>query len=164
MKKLAIALFLILVCPALVCADSITLNTNETLSVPESARISDWEIIKINADQKIMTIRYRWRAGDDTVVQLGNRQGWQFWTCQDRETPGTNAECLAAGDPYECCTGVGTGTCDDLLDSCFSDVFGFTIRSQDVGTKIGIGLRTLIWNQMKQDVLSGGNDGAFDSE
>ena len=49
-----------------------------------------------------------------------------------------------------------------LDDSCFTDVFSFQIRQQDVDTSIGAGLRTLIWNQMKADVLTGGNDGTFD--
>jgi len=50
----------------------------------------------------------------------------------------------------------------ECSDTCFTDVFTFQIRAQDVGTPIGVGLRTLIWNRMKQDILTGGNDGSFD--
>ena len=44
----------------------------------------------------------------------------------------------------------------------FSDVFGFLMRCpQDGGVKIGVGLRTLIWNKVKASILTGGNDGTF---
>lgn len=148
-----------------VLADNITLNSNETLAVPTAAAISEWEVVRINAADKVMRIKYRWRDASNNLIQL-NRHGWHYWTCQDKWedlNPVSNDDCVAAGDPDPCCTGVGTGICDDLTqtDTCFSDVFGFAIRTQDVGMSIGVGLRTLIWNEMKQDILSGGNDGTF---
>jgi hypothetical protein len=45
----------------------------------------------------------------------------------------------------------------------FTDIFSFLIRQQDVGVKIGVGLRTLILNKFKADVLSAGNSGTFDA-
>lgn len=41
-------------------------------------------------------------------------------TCQDHianNTATANAQCVAAGDPYVCCTGAATGTCDQV-DGC----------------------------------------------
>jgi len=46
-------------------------------------------------------------------------------------------------------------------DECFSDVFTFQVREVDVGTSIGHGLRTLIWNKMRPDILTGANNGTF---
>jgi hypothetical protein len=49
----------------------------------------------------------------------------------------------------------------EITDTDFDDVFGFIVRQQDVGTKIGVGLRALIWNKFKSEVLTAGNDGTF---
>ena len=37
----------------------------------------------------------------------------------------------------------------EITGSDFQDVMGFQIRSQDVGTAIGQGLKQLIWNKME---------------
>ena len=91
---------------------------------------------------------------------VSDNKGWNTWNCVNTPVPGENSECVAEDDPYDCCSGEGTGTCDDMLDTCFSDVFGFVIRSQDVGTPLGQGLRTLIYNAWRDDVIPG-NDGTF---
>lgn len=160
MKKLLVIALMLLFIPVDLPAENVALDTEETLQVPTSQKM-DWYIDHINAQNKTMIVKYRWKDATDSPINL-NGKSWQEWRCQDIEVPGTNAECLGTSDPYECCTGVGTGTCDDMLDTCFTDVFGFQIRAQDVGTGIGVGLRTLIWNQFKQDVLTSGNDGTFD--
>ena len=162
MKKIILVLFAVLLfIPVLGFADSITLTDDEVLQVPTSKHM-DWYVDRIDVDRKLLRIRYRWRGDNQEIIRLQDtKSAWLAWECRNIEVPGTNAECVGVGDPYECCTGVGTGTCDDMIDTCFSDVFGFEIRTQDVGTGIGVGLRTLIWNQMKQDVLTGGNDGVF---
>jgi hypothetical protein len=123
--------------------------------------MGDWYVSYISAATKTLTVRYYWEDATGNPIQLDNRSAWQTWSCRDI-SQGDNASCTAAGEPWDCCTGAGTGTCPEAVDTCFSDVFGFQIRAQDVGTSIGIGLRTLIWNQMKVDILTGGNDGSFD--
>lgn len=159
---LSVLLSILLFVPVLIFADSLTLDTEETLQVPTS-RHMDWYIDRIDVDAKLLRIRYRWRGNNQEVIWItGARSPWLTWECRNIEVPGENIDCVAAGDPHPCCTGVGIGTCDDMEDTCFTDVFGFVIRAQDVGTGIGVGLRTLIWNQMKQDVLTPGNDGNFD--
>jgi hypothetical protein len=163
MKKLILAFCLLLLAAGFAQGESITLNSAENLAVPTSQKITDWKITEIDNASKNLTVRFRWVDSNQNSIQVNNRRdGYVFWNCRDIETDETNAECLGAGDPYECCTGAGAGTCDDLADSCFSDVFNFTIRQQDVGTSLGIGLRTLIWNEMKADILTGVNDGSFD--
>jgi len=163
MKNIIFILIFAFVSPTFIYADNIVLDSTEILSTPSSTKITDWEIIQLNATERILRVKFRWRNSSDEVIRLDNRgAGWNYWTCRDIEVSGTNAECIGTEDPYPCCTGAGTGTCDDLEDSCFTDVFGFVIRSQDVGTKIGAGLRTLIWNKFKEDILSTGNDGTFD--
>lgn len=143
--------------------ESITLDSPETLATPSAARIGDWEIIKINADRKLLAVQYSWRDSSNDIINMGNGHvGLNVWYCRDIETPGENANCVDVDDPYDCCTGVGTGTCDGMDDTCFTDVFGFNMRAEDVGTAIGVGLRQLIWNKMKADILTGINDGDFD--
>jgi hypothetical protein len=153
--------FLVLLISAVCYAEQITLTTPQPVVAPSAVKISDWEITRINAERKLLSVRYRWRDATGDVIDFKSKDGWHTWTCQDIEVQGTNAECIEAGNPYPCCTDAGAGTCDGMVDTCFSDVFGFTIRSQDVGVKMGVGLRTLIWNKMKTDIIPG-NDGAFD--
>jgi hypothetical protein len=160
MKTLVILLAL-LVLPISAPADRITLDDPEVLSTPEATHL-EWFISKIDAQTNTLQVTYRWRDVDDGAISLGRRTDWNIWTCRDIETPGENSECLDVDDPWDCCTGLGTGDCDGLDDDCFNSVFGFQIRAQDVDTGIGVGLRTLIWNKMKLDVLTGGNDGTFD--
>lgn len=50
----------------------------------------------------------------------------------------------------------------ECAGECFTDVFTFHIRSQDVGKSIGAGLRSLIWNKFKAAMLTTGNDGTFE--
>lgn len=46
-------------------------------------------------------------------------------------------------------------------EQCFDDVFSFQVRAQDVGTPIGAGLRKLLWNKFKQEIIPT-NDGVFE--
>jgi hypothetical protein len=164
MKKILLAGLIVLLWAGFAWADRITLDSAETIDNPQAVAL-DWYVDRIDALNKTLTIKYRWIDANETPIRNRDSfQSWHTWQCRNIEVPGTNAECIAAGDPYECCTGAGTGTCDDMQDTCFSDVFGFNIRTQDVGTSIGIGLRALIWNQMKQDILTTGNDGSFTGE
>ena len=161
--KIITILIALLMCASMAVADTVTLDSTESPSSGTSDTLK-WEITKINATDRILEVKYIWLDDNQNKIYL-NRQGVNTWRCRDIEVPGENSECLDVEDPYECCTGAGTGTCDDMEDTCFADVFGFLIRSQDVGTKIGVGLRTLIWNKMKADILpTPGNDGTFGEE
>lgn len=42
--------------------------------------------------------------------------------------------------------------------SDFDNIFGFTIRAQDVGKKVGAALWQLIWSKMKADILKVANN------
>lgn len=139
-------------------ADTVTLNQAHDVEQPQATKMS-WRVILIDQDRQLMKVQYRWIAADESWVK-----DWNVWRCEntdDKHPKWAVGDCVAAGDPHSCCTGAGTGTCDDP-DTCFSDVFSFSIRSQDVGTAIGVGLRNLMWNQFKQDdILAAGNDGTF---
>jgi len=165
MKKLIILfLFLSLIIVNNGNTEKITLNTGETIGAPETGISMDWYIDYIDAENNILKVNYQWRDALGKIIRdTSARTGWNTWTCQDIPVE-NNIDCIGAGDPYGCCTGVGTGTCDEVGDTCFSNIFRFEIRAQDVGTKIGVGLRSLIWNQMKTDVLTGVNDGVFGTE
>jgi len=166
MKKLFVLIIGLLVLSSLAIktsfADTVVLDNPETLSNPTSQNLR-WKITLIDAETKTMVVSYYWR--DDATgdpLYFGRRSQWKTWSCRDIEVEGTNAECTDVEVPWACCTGAGTGTCDDMISTCFSDVFKFLIRAQDVDTMIGVGLRTLIWNKFKADVLTGGNDGTFE--
>jgi len=167
MKKLIVLLvFIGLLIPVLAISDSITLTSPETLQVPTSQKL-DWYIDRIDASAKLLRVAYRWRGSSGEVISLGTRNPWMTWDCRNRPAiPAFDVgTCLDVADPHPCCTGLGTGSgcpAGTPADTCFSDVFGFTIRTQDVGTGIGVGLRTLIWNKMRQSILTGANNGTFD--
>ena len=155
--------FVLIMFAHLSIADRIVLDADETIDTP-TAKKMDWEIYKISAGDKVLAVKYRWidSAGNPIRNRDSNRS-WHKWMCRNIADlhDASTEDCTGAGEPAACCTGAGTGTCDDS-DMCFSDVFGFAIRTQDVGTNIGVGLRSLIWTRMKDDVLSSGNDGDFE--
>jgi len=162
MKKVFPSILIAIMFCGVSIADTVLFTSPETIDTPTAVKM-EWEVTKINASQQILKVGYRWLDTNSKPIRDNDGRIYHVWTCRNKadSNPLTDAECTALGVPDECCTGAGTGDCD-IVDTCFSDVFGFSIRQQDVGTSIGLGLRTLIWNQMKQDVLSGGNDGSFE--
>lgn len=139
MKKIVFLIAGLSIIAGLVFAETITLNSNETFS--KVATQIKFRSVTIDNDAKTLKVRYSWRDADGNNITPAAGGHIMTWTCAD-----------SADNP---------DTPEDETDTCFSDTFGFAIRSQDVGTKLGIGLRTLIWSKMKQDVLTAGNDGTF---
>jgi len=141
MKKIFLIILFVSIA-SIAFADTITLNLPETIDTPTAVKI-DWYIDYINAGKKLMKIKWRWvDANSNPIRHSDSSASWRTWTC-------TNID-----DNPE--------TPQDETDHCFSGVFSFKIRQQDVGTSIGIGLRTLMWNRMKSDILTPGNNGAFE--
>jgi len=142
-KVLILAAFIIAYFFSISQADVLTLDNPETLQTPTSSKLY-WYIDLIDNTTKTMRIKYRWIDNNDETIKLNDRTGYNTFVCQN--IPDNPA------------------TLDiDETDTCFTDVFGFEIRAQDVGTKIGVGLRTLIYNKFKSEVLSTGNDGTWDA-
>lgn len=139
MKKLFLVCLILVSWLGLAFADSITLTSPEDLQEPQATKIK-LRKVEINMEPRYMVVHYSW-ATATSDLRLSQRLV-QTWICQDRED-----------DP---------GTPEDETSTCFTDVFKFSIRTQDVGTMVGIALRDLVWFYMKQDILSGGNDGSFD--
>ena len=165
MKKVLFSTIVLLVFALPAFADTIVLNDPEDLDTPTSS-VLVWDEVRIENQGKRMRVIYHWENATGQQIMLANRRQQQVWWCMDRdEIPAQDPlDCTDVGVPYECCTGAGTGTgCygGQAAETCFSDTFGFTIRTQDVGTKLGLGLRTLIWSKMRDDILTTGNDGAF---
>lgn len=156
-------LALLLLVPIETKAEEITLNTPETLEVPVAHKLN-WTEVTLKRDRRQLIVRYQYLDASDSPIRRTRGEVNYNWVCQDVEDdPATdNAQCTMDRFPWECCTGPGTGNCDET-DTCFSDIFQFEIRAQDVGLMIGKGLRDLIWNKMKTDpsVISPGNDGSF---
>ena len=149
MKKFSVALFIVMFCVGSAYAGiKITLNTNEQLSVPTAVAM-EWEQVNIDINRKTVTIVYHWLdAGENVILVAGKRNPDYRWYCIDRPE-------VLADPPID-------NTVVAPAQTCFSDTFGFSIRAQDEGTTLGTGLRTLLWNKMKADLLTGGNDGTFE--
>ena len=142
--------------------DSITLDNQENLSVPTSQKIGDWYIDYASASNKTVIIKYYWADATGQPIIMDNGKVWQNWDCRDISR-GNNADCLNNDDPWLCCDGPGAGTCPEVVDDCFTQTFLRAVQCPaDDGVLLGVGLRTLLFNQWKQDSLTPGNDGSFD--
>lgn len=139
--RCGLAILLILACGT-AFADTVALNAPVELSVPTATKLVI-DRVEIKNHNKELRVFFHWEAASGERIRLYDTMRSEVvWVCQDVED-----------NPL---------TPVDETDACFSDTFGFTIRQQDVGTRIGAGLRALIWAKMKSDVLSGGNDGSFE--
>lgn len=143
-------------------AERITLTAPHAVSSPQAVSV-DWVVKKMDADAKELVVKYRWldENGQSIISNGSDSRGWKEWICRDIETPGENAGCLAEGSPWACCTGAGAGNCDGYISTCFTDVYSFRVREADVGTPIGVGLRTLMWNKFRNEKLGVSINGAF---
>ena len=72
-----------------------------------------------NNEGKITRYYYQWRdqAGNIIRPYAGRNDGVNQMPCYDwdRNPAVANSQCQGAGDPDPCCTGPGSGTCDDRL-------------------------------------------------
>ena len=159
MFRILLSTIIIVMMAMPVMAESVVLDAPQEIASPTVSKM-EWVVDDLDSEKKMIRVKYRWIQDNGLYVPIG-KKGWNYWICKNIETRGENALCVGEGDPWECCTGVGTGDCDGYDSECFSDIFGFQIREQDVGTSIGVGLRTLIWNRFKQDVLPT-NNGSFE--
>jgi hypothetical protein len=140
MKKLMI-IMLVCLFPGLLMAEMITLDSGEALDPPVNTHLR-WKIVELDGLTKVLRVRYQRLGADGSVIYRGDQDGWKTWTCTNIPDDPETEEV-------------------DETDNCFSSIFSFNIRQQDVGMSIGVGLRQLIFNQFKADVLSEGNDGTF---
>jgi hypothetical protein len=164
MKKLILALLMVLAFTSMGYSQVLTLNSSETLAVPTATKL-DLRIISIDITSQRLTVTYRFLTADNSPIQVvgGGGNYDRTWVCQNIDAvPAFNpATCTGIGTPNKCCTGVGTGTgcfAGTPAVTCFTDTFSFVMRTQDVGTMIGKGLRALIWSKMRSDVLTGSNN------
>ncbi len=157
MKKLIVSLFIVAALCGASYAQVLTLNSPESLAVPTATKL-DLRNINIDVTNKLVTVTYRFLGADNgPIPRVGNVTVDRTWTCQDVPAQ-LAADCTGVGVPYNGCTGVGTGTGLYAGDTCFTDTFSFSIRSQDVGVALGKGLRALIWAKMRPAVLTGANN------
>lgn len=137
-------LMIVLLWTSVALAQGVSITSPIFIDTPVAAKIR-WatrEPIRINTDTKTLTIYYEYLDADNGPIRNSRFQSINTWTCAD--VPDANLSCTEPGTPNAWCTGAGTGTFDD---NCFSEVFGFTMRQQDVGKKIGFGFRKLIMNK-----------------
>lgn len=137
-------------------AQVLTLNSTETLAVPTAAKLA-LDVVSINVQEKTVKVEYRFLTAGDINILTPTGNITRTWYCVDRDAQ-LAANCTGLHTPYWGCTGVGTGENLDPGSTCFTDTFSFVIRTQDVGTMLGKGLRALIWSKMRPDVLTGSNN------
>lgn len=164
MFKYLIAAALLLV-SSFAHAQTLNLTTPRPLNQSTAPKLV-WDGFRVTRGG-VLRVFYNWvdASGSPIPTYDGNRLRLNHvWDCRDIEVSSLPvSSCIAASDPEPCCTGPGNGTCDDLVDSCFTDVFRSAIQCpRDDGVIIGGGLRRLIWSKMKGDVLDAGNDGTFE--
>ena len=147
----------------MVQADTITLTAPQTLDPVQATKIKFIDFAVVNAEQTLI-VHYQWMSANGTPIRDPDTfNATKTWVCRNIPAPSPdNLHCTGPGTPDACCTASGTGTCNVPIDTCFSDVFRFSVRAQDVGTPIGMGLRQLIWARMRQEIRAGGVDGSFD--
>lgn len=134
-------ILLVLFIPTISVAQTITLTNPHNVDNPQATQIR-WRSFEVTRGGTLK-VYYEWLDSNNNVIAVkkgGNTyRTLHTWTCQDRvsiEFPETNS-------------------------TCFSDVFNFSVRGQDVGTSIGRGLRQRIWNQMSNEILLPGNRGTL---
>ena len=156
MKKLLLALMIVLMA-GVVNAQVLTLNSTETLAVPTAAKL-DLRTVTIDVTNQSVSVVYTFLDASNKIIPIAGSSLYnRTWECRNRN-PQLVANCVGVNNPYTGCTGVGTGSGLDPGSTCFTDTFSFVIRTQDVGTPIGKGLRALIWSKMRPDVLTGANN------
>jgi len=145
MKKIFLIAFMFLFY-GVAQADRLTLTTPQLVAPPEA---TDIEVAKYVFDiedrTNLLTVTFYYLDADGNRIYGLDEKIRQNWRCRN-----------IADNPT---------TPEDETNTCWSDVIRYAIRCpQDEGTFIGIGLRTLIWNKMKNDpsIVTPGNDGTFD--
>ena len=145
MKRLIIAICLTFGFASMASADVLVLNSPQTEVSPIVISL-DWRRITLDLGNQdnVLTVQYFKLNAAGQRIPMSNGAVRRTWICRDMVD---NPE-----------------TTEDETSTCWSDVFMFNIRTQDVGSPIGRGLRQLIFNQMKNDpdVINPGNDGSFD--
>jgi hypothetical protein len=164
MNKLLVVFMGLFLLVSVSWADVLVLDTPQQVASPMAYKV-EVDIQGFDAKENLIQVRHRWLDENGVWIPVtgSDSRGWVTFNCKNVPVPGENAACLDVGDPWECCDGLGTGSCDELLDTCFSDVFRFKVRQQDVGTSIGAGLRTLMMNKWKSKYLPD-NSGEFEDE
>lgn len=116
----------------------INLTTAEPLA-PQTATWIEWRELNINISEKTVTVKYVWH-NDTGVVPVDGKVEQTYLIQNHADNPDTP---------------------ENEANPEFDEVFGFTIRAQDAGKKVGRALQTLIWAKMKASILAEGNDGTF---
>jgi hypothetical protein len=127
MKKFTLALILSFL-PIMAFAQSADLSPPAQLSVPTAAKLQLMGRHE-NFVEKTMVVYFRFLDANGRPIYAAGTNGRfdNTWTCSD--------------DPDA-----------EPAKTCFSDVYGFQIRQQDVGVTLGKGTRALIIAKMKQDI------------
>ena len=186
MKKIILALSFLLAFSFQAFADSGTLSAPYQLQPTEAVSL-DWDF-NLGTSLNAVTGQHRWKDADGRIIFLpeSGRGGWIRWSLRNYQIDSvpdvSNSDCTEAGVPNACCTGVGEGTCDDLvamqnsacvdagdpLPCCTSLNTGVCRGWSDTALFdcgesacdnyiIGVGLRTLIINQWKKVYCPGCN-------
>ena len=152
MFRILLSTIIIVMMAMPVMADKLVFDTPQVVS-PVNATGLDWDIVKY--DKRDRHLRVLWRLVDENGIRIPisgvDSKGWLRWDCRDIRTRGENALCVGEEDPWECCTGVGTGDCDGWDNTCFASIYNFKIQEQHVGSDLGQVFLLRIWTVFKND-------------
>lgn len=141
-------------------SQTIPLNSTETLAVPTATSVNIRKI-EVNVNSKQIEVTYRFLDSNNNAIPMKEVAGIdRKWKCFD--LPAENvANCTGLEQPYKCCTGVGTGTDCFGGDLCWSNSYADDIKSGEVDNKIGKRFLKRIWDLLKVNILTAGNDGTL---
>lgn len=116
MKKPSLILIAILFFVCSAYAGKEALVTPKVLSPLEAHGIDSGFEVYANADNE--QVRYSFYWLDSTGKNI-TAEGKQLFTCRDWDAlpSESNEDCTALDTPYDCCTDLATGTCDDVFDN-----------------------------------------------
>lgn len=132
-----------------IAADIVNVDPPKSISPSTVDRLEIIEYRIIPGNPNVLVIRYRWQ--DVTSGEYSHQNRTQtFYIFNHPDNPDTDVTlCTGPGVPFDCCTGIGAGDCDESTTD-FTDIFGYTIQAGDIGKVLGPALKRAILNKLKQ--------------
>jgi hypothetical protein len=120
-------------------ATKITLNSAQQLASPNATWI-EWRKILMKLDEKTIDATLVWHGADGVIPVNGNVEVCKVLRNipDDPETPGNEK------------------------DNKFNKCWKYTIKAEDVDKDLGQILVKQIWQEIKAELLTGGNDGTIE--
>jgi hypothetical protein len=138
-------------------ADVFNLTEPVTVAQPEAVAV---DIRGQIFEPRIPRIRVIYRAldvNDTPIPELDGAATDRTFICDGADS----TQCTGVETPWTCCTGLGTGVCEDA-DMCYSDIADYVLEFAPTGWTFAYGFNIFIRNQMCEQIpLLTGKCGTF---